>query len=518
MAFSNRVYGENRYALIIGHNLGDATEDPLRYAEDDARRMRDVLIEIGGVARQNSRLLTGPTAQALSRTMDELASQIAGDKGAGTSVVFVYFAGHGDNDTLHLGQETYSRERLRSETDRLAAEVKIIIIDACQTLRTGRQKGVRVGAPFAVSFSKSDTVRGAVTIQSSKVGEPAHESDHLKGALFTHYLLTGLRGVADANQDGRVTMLEAYQYAYHHTVKDSAAGSTVVQHPNFDIDLAGTEDLVMTTPTTASARLVLRSDEAAEFTVFSHTSGVIVAEIRQEKARALSLAVPRGRLLVQKRVGDSIRVAEVTVAFGDVYEIADYEYEEMSIETMARRGHRLDLNPNTVSFGFHLRGDFISGDWILRYGALAGYERRFERWSVLVDVASGWARYRSSLFDYREATVHILAGIGRFFSMGLSDILVGIGPVCLLYFQHRVRLDAGRLEALGQPIKTNEERHSYFPGGALSFRWTLNLWRQLGFFIDARAYLMAISVVNRGETSWRISPQAGGAAGFFYRF
>lgn len=37
-----------RYAVVVGNNLGHHDEIPLRHAERDARRMYDVLLELGG--------------------------------------------------------------------------------------------------------------------------------------------------------------------------------------------------------------------------------------------------------------------------------------------------------------------------------------------------------------------------------------------------------------------------------------------------------------------------------------
>jgi uncharacterized caspase-like protein len=42
------------------------------------------------------------------------------------------------------------------------------------------------------------------------------ENDTLKHGIFTYFLLEGLRGKADADQDGVVTVDEAYAYVSKH--------------------------------------------------------------------------------------------------------------------------------------------------------------------------------------------------------------------------------------------------------------------------------------------------------------
>jgi hypothetical protein len=57
----------------------------------------------------------------------------------------------------------------------------------------------------------------------------------LKNSVFTHYLLEGLRGKADKDHDGVVTLNEAYEYAYSRT-KDQTEGR---QHPQIEGKMVG---------------------------------------------------------------------------------------------------------------------------------------------------------------------------------------------------------------------------------------------------------------------------------------
>ncbi|HEX3759440.1 MAG TPA: hypothetical protein VHW23_12075, partial [Kofleriaceae bacterium] len=47
---SGAARAEQRYALVIGANPGWSQDRPLRYAENDAERIRDVLVSLGGFA------------------------------------------------------------------------------------------------------------------------------------------------------------------------------------------------------------------------------------------------------------------------------------------------------------------------------------------------------------------------------------------------------------------------------------------------------------------------------------
>jgi len=86
---------------------------------------------------------------------------------------------------------------------------------------------------------------GEAILTSSAADEIALESREIGGSFFTHHLVSGLRGAADSSGDGIVTLAEAYQYAFSHTVSATAATVAGTQHPAYDYQLAGQGDLVL---------------------------------------------------------------------------------------------------------------------------------------------------------------------------------------------------------------------------------------------------------------------------------
>ena len=47
----------------------------------------------------------------------------------------------------------------------------------------------------------------------------------LGGSLFTHHLLSAMRGASDSDGDGQVTLFEAYSYAYERTLGGVGPGA-----------------------------------------------------------------------------------------------------------------------------------------------------------------------------------------------------------------------------------------------------------------------------------------------------
>jgi uncharacterized caspase-like protein len=54
--------------------------------------------------------------------------------------------------------------------------------------------------------------RGKVILTASAANEVSVEKDDLQHGVFTYYLLEGLRGAADMDRDGTITVDEAYRY------------------------------------------------------------------------------------------------------------------------------------------------------------------------------------------------------------------------------------------------------------------------------------------------------------------
>ncbi len=54
--------------------------------------------------------------------------------------------------------------------------------------------------------------RGKVIITASAANEVSVEKDDLQHGVFTYYLLEALKGAADSDRDGAVTVDEAYRY------------------------------------------------------------------------------------------------------------------------------------------------------------------------------------------------------------------------------------------------------------------------------------------------------------------
>ncbi len=74
-------------------------------------------------------------------------------------------------------------------------------------------------------------MEGRLLLSASSEGEDAFESPQLEHGVFTHFLLRGLDGAADLNEDFHVTVWELYEYVAAHVTDFVNAERGEPQHP-----------------------------------------------------------------------------------------------------------------------------------------------------------------------------------------------------------------------------------------------------------------------------------------------
>src|SRR5437868_263675 len=125
--------------------------------------------------------------------------------------------------TAHdLGSDELPLEELRTRLFQVPATLTVVVLDACQSGAFSRVKGAQPAADFSFNSRQHLDATGVAVLASSSGSELSQESEQLKSSYFTHHLLVGMRGPADANGDGQVSVDEAYRYAYHQTLLSTA--------------------------------------------------------------------------------------------------------------------------------------------------------------------------------------------------------------------------------------------------------------------------------------------------------
>jgi hypothetical protein len=249
--------------------------------------------------------------------------------------VLVYYSGHADEQGLLLGDDRYSYRSLRTRLDQIPADVRIAVLDACASGAFTRIKSGKKRPAFLVD--ESADMRGHAFLTSSAATEAAQESDRIRASYFTHYLVSGFRGAADISGDGKVTLNEAYQFAFSETLGRTVDTRAGPQHPSYDINMSGTGDVVMTDVRQTSSVLVIPESLEGRFFVRNSARELIV-ELYKPRGRKIELGVEPDAYEVRMEEQRASYVAKAQVADGATVVLDGRQFGPVATEATRARG------------------------------------------------------------------------------------------------------------------------------------------------------------------------------------
>lgn len=332
-----------RFAVVIGSNAGRPHEGTLEFAERDASRMADVLTSVGSVSPDQLVLVQGGTAASARQALIATNERIR-DRAGADSILLVYYSGHSDAEALHLGSSNLPLAELEGLVRGSAARIRVLIVDSCRSGALTRGKGGRP-APAMQLRVMQPSGDGVVVLTASAAGEDAQESPALGGSFFTHHLISGLLGAADADGDGQVTISEAYDYAYANTLRDSSATIAGSQHPSYRYDIRGQGEVALTEvkPRGGRAQLVIPAGAAGTdgldvLVMRGSASGAMLAEARTAAGSPGALSLPPGKMFIRVRTERALFEQEVTLRAGQTMQLETAKMDRIELARLARKG------------------------------------------------------------------------------------------------------------------------------------------------------------------------------------
>jgi hypothetical protein len=304
----------------------------LSFADDDALAVhelartvarRSVVLALPDRATQarypTSAEARPPSLAELRRALAELGADIERATRAGDEVaVWFFYSGHGwlDDDgraNLTLADGALSQDMLYNEVlPALPGRTVHLMIDACHAEALIRPRDVtaetvEVSAAEVASASLRSRLAqlpNVGAIMASASNTQAHEWDDYQTGVFTHELLSGLRGGADVNGDGRVEYSEmaAFLAAANREVTDPRARlTTLVVAPKLYPRVA----IVDTRAARNIARLQGRAHDLGHFQI-DDQRGNRLLDLRVESGFAVDIVVPAAEpILLSNESGEA---------------------------------------------------------------------------------------------------------------------------------------------------------------------------------------------------------------------
>jgi hypothetical protein len=250
----------------------------------------------------------------------------------------VYFSGHADAVDLHLGGALLSWRELLELTNAAQATTRVVVVDACRSGEATLQKGARRGAPFALTPEDAGPPTGLAILASASAGESAQESPKLRGSFFTFHLISALRGAADFNGDGRVSLTEAFQYSADETASSTASTLVGVQHATYRYQLRGRADLVLTQPSAGKEDLLVTLAGPGEYIFHAGGPAGPIALQTHAPAAKTNVGLPAGEYYVRRRTPRQLLGGPLTLRAGAPALVSERMLSPIDYEQVASKG------------------------------------------------------------------------------------------------------------------------------------------------------------------------------------
>jgi hypothetical protein len=231
----SRTPNPSYWGLIIGIE-SYAKLPVVDYAKRDADLVRDYFVKILGIPDDNIIFL--PDSDATKSTIEGYLKEYLPKNLEKSSTLYVYFAGHGapdvekgdaylipyDGDTRFINQTGYRLKDFYQHLMELNIERTYVFLDSCFSGVTARGEKMLLAGARPTLIHVEDvalTTNKVVSITASKGGQISNSYKEMKHGLFTYYLLSGLRGLADRDNDGWIGVGELYTYVKEKVDKTS---------------------------------------------------------------------------------------------------------------------------------------------------------------------------------------------------------------------------------------------------------------------------------------------------------
>jgi hypothetical protein len=238
--------GGTRRAVIVGiadyKNIND-----LQYTDDDAYAMENILTENGWGSHNIDLLIDNQASKSdiVNKLNNMATKEVAND------ISLFFFSGHGTTETDTNGDEgdgsdealcpwdtsgstssVLLDDELKNILDTFDGRV-VVILDSCYSGGMPQGGGTEEfnADNFINGMMNELSTDNCIILMACAEDEYSYEDSKLESGVFSFFLVEGLTGLADANGNGEISAIEAFDYADPLT-RDYKPK----QHPQIDVN------------------------------------------------------------------------------------------------------------------------------------------------------------------------------------------------------------------------------------------------------------------------------------------
>jgi len=230
-----------RAALLVAIGNYKYLTNLAKYTKNDVERLRYVLAECGDYRVEvvtdclsnedtaNSAAKSGNQTHLTREILEESISEKLKAM-ANVDVLLLYLSLHGfrgDDGNLYLAafdcdpgdleeakQRSLSADWLAKQLEQCEARVKLLVIDACHSV-PGKSLQLTERQIDPATLARSfESIEGVFWLASCKPRQVSYVWKEREQSLFSYWLTQGLKGHADADGSGDVTLDEIYQFVH----------------------------------------------------------------------------------------------------------------------------------------------------------------------------------------------------------------------------------------------------------------------------------------------------------------
>ena len=230
---------KNALALIIGVADYERTTARAAYADKDAQTFYDYATLKLGVLPSNVKELLNKDANEVELRL-AITDWLARSTVNGQTDVYVFFAGHGlanqsgeemyllpvDGEPRLLDDTAISRERLFADISAANPRSVTVFLDTCYSGTTRGTDMLIASRPIAIR-ALEQSIPDNFTVMTAAAGDQtAKPLEEAKHGMFSYFLMKGMEGEADANNDNEITAGELHSYVQTNVIQQSSGSQT----------------------------------------------------------------------------------------------------------------------------------------------------------------------------------------------------------------------------------------------------------------------------------------------------
>ena len=229
----------NALALIIG--VADYENTPAKavFADADAMMFRDYASEKLGIPDSRIKTMVNDSAGERELLLS-VKSWLSRSVKQNQSDVYIFFAGHGlasdDGSKMYLlpydgapellDDTAILRDRLFSDVAAANPRSVTVFLDTCYSGTTRGTDMLIASRPIAIR-ALEQSIPDNFTVMTAAAGDQtAKPLEEAKHGMFSYFLMKGMEGEADANNDNEITAGELHSYVQTNVIQQSSGSQT----------------------------------------------------------------------------------------------------------------------------------------------------------------------------------------------------------------------------------------------------------------------------------------------------